>query len=200
MRGVASTSELLKLAGSIGRPVPSPTGELVKELSPRRGGHAHRCTLSDTYGKGSFPLHTDTAFWPVPCRYVIFRVRGDIRRATTILTFADLFRLGTPDLSDLASRSIWLVHTSSRTFYCSMRFRHRDLQGWRYDGQCMSPANRAALIIKERLNPLLADRRAECVSWTSDMAVVLCNWKVLHGRGPSPSDENLRILERIYVE
>jgi len=32
--GITGRSELLELARSVGKPVPSPTGELIKELSP----------------------------------------------------------------------------------------------------------------------------------------------------------------------
>jgi hypothetical protein len=198
--GITSQSELLELARSIGHPVPSPTGELLKELTPTPQAHAHRGTLSDTYATGSFPLHTDTAFWPLPSKYIVLRVRGDIRRPTTILTFADLFREGTDDLCALAERSIWLVRTPSKNFYCSMRFLAGDATGWRYDAQCMSPVNEAALRVKEMLGSLSTCSRVDCIHWTGHSAVVLCNWEVLHGRGPSPPDENGRILERVYVE
>ena len=200
LTGVTSRSELLELARSIGHPVPSPTGELVKELTPTLRADARKGTLSDTYGTGLFPLHTDTAFWPVPSRYVVLRVRGDIRRHTTVLTFADLLREGTAELYALAERSVWLVRTPSKSFYCSMKFRSRGTTGWRYDRQCMIPVNDAAVKVQELLRPLLLGDRIHYINWTDDLAVVLCNWEVLHGRGPSPPCENGRILERVYVE
>ena len=160
---------------------------------------SHRGTLSKTYGTGSFPLHTDTAFWPVPSRYVVLRVRGDIRRHTTVLTFADLSREGPTELRGFTDRSIWLVRTPSRSFYCSMKFRLRDKTGWRYDSQCMFPVNEEAVKVRAMLRPLLLGDRVDYINWTGEMAVVLCNWEVLHGRGPSPPNENSRVVERIYV-
>jgi hypothetical protein len=133
--GITSQSELLDLARSIGRPVASPTGELVKQLTPTPQAHARRGTLSHTYATGSFPLHTDTAFWPVPSKYIVLRARGDIRRPTTILTFVDLFRKGASDLRALAERSIWLMRAPSKNSYCSMRFHHGDATGWTGDSQ-----------------------------------------------------------------
>src|SRR4051794_6145768 len=84
---ISSRDDLIKLAQSLGRPRPSLTGSIVKELRPVAKHAAQRLTLSATYGLGTFPLHTDTAFWPVPARYVVLRVHGDLRRSTTVRTF-----------------------------------------------------------------------------------------------------------------
>ena len=50
--GITSQPELLELARSIGRPMPSATGELVKELTPTSQADARKGTLSQTYGTG----------------------------------------------------------------------------------------------------------------------------------------------------
>jgi len=197
--GITNRLEALTLARSIGRPLLSPTGELVKELIPKPKVHARPGTLSEIYDRGFFPLHTDTAFWPVPARYVIFRARGDIRRKITILTFAELFRGRPEGLRRLAEHSVWLARTPSESFYCSMKFSSGEGTGWRYDSQCMIPANEAAAKIRQILGHLLLCDHMECIDWKEDLAVVLCNWEVLHGRGPSPMNEGNRILERIYV-
>src|SRR5438552_3631395 len=154
--GITGRSELLELARSVGKPVPSPTGELIKELSPVLQPDGRKGTLSDTYAGGKFPLHTDTAFWPIPSRYILLRVRGDIRRCTTILTFTDLFRGGPDIMRTLASESVWLARTRSRSAYCSMRFRCGDAVGWRYDPQCMIPANSAAARVQKMVGSVLS--------------------------------------------
>jgi len=197
--GVTSRSELLEVAHSVGRPVPGPNGEIVKELTPKPHTEFMTGNLTDTYGTGAFPLHTDTAFWPVPARYGVLRVRGDIRRPTTILHFAELFRERAEELRRLAEKSIWLMRTPSNQFYCSMRFLYQGYHGWRYDSQCMRPVNAAAMEAQEIVGQLSSSCRVECVNWRDDVAVVLCNWDVLHGRGPAPENEVLRTLERIYV-
>lgn len=198
--GIRSQSDLLELATSIGRPVPSQTGELVKELVPTFPAAARKGTLSETYGNGPFPLHTDTAFLPVPRRYVLFRVLGDFRRHTTVLQFVDVFRKSATQVSTLAERSIWQVRTPSSNFYCSMKFRQGNGVGWRYDSQCMIPVNSAAIELEEVLPSLLSHTRPHVINWTTGLAAILCNWKVLHGRGPPPPEEQRRILERVYVE
>jgi hypothetical protein len=95
----------------------SPTGELIKEIRVVSASRARTGTLSATYGSGDFPLHTDTAFWPVPARYVVFQLRGDTRRSTTILSFDDFFRQCDKRTFLLAESSVWLVRTRSASFY-----------------------------------------------------------------------------------
>jgi hypothetical protein len=199
VRGVANRSNLLELARSIGCPVPAPTGELVKELTVKGNAAARKGTFSGIYGEGQFPLHTDTAFWPRPSRYIVLRACGDIRRCTTVLKFQDLVSEKDAELGAV-NRSVWLLRTPSRAFYCSLRFRSENASGWRYDSQCMSPANEAARNAKHVLEYQLTRLRPECINWSPGLAVILCNWVVLHGRGPAPPDEGGRILERIYVE
>lgn len=197
--GINTQSDLLELARSIGRPLPTPTGELIKVLTPTPQANARRATLSKTYGTGAFPLHTDTAFWPVPSRYVVLRANGDTRRDTTILTFTDLIGEGPEQLSTLIDRSVWRVRTPSARFYCSMRFRCGRAAGWRYDAQCMIPVNSASANVQEILNELISRAQLRLINWTGDVAAVLCNWHVLHGRGAAPPNEGNRILERVYV-
>jgi hypothetical protein len=198
---VRAQSTLLEVAYSLGRPVLSPTGELIKNLSPRNTeASSSRRTLSAIYGMGKFPLHTDTAFWPVPCRYLVFRATGDIRRSTTILTLASLVsRLG-PEFQNLAERSVWISRTPQASFYCSMIFAAGGERCLRFDRNCMHPANNSALRVNEILERSPLDDMECCVNWAEDTALVVDNWKTLHGRGPMPLNEQLRVLERIYVE
>src|SRR5437763_1065336 len=132
--GITTGSDLLALAHSIGRPILSPTGELLKEIIPTDQAEARSGTLSAKHGTGAFPLHTDTAFFK----------------------FEDVFQGKSGDLPLLVNRSIWRVRTCSASHYCSMRFRHRKDVGWRYDEHCMIPVNEAATMIHAELPPLLA--------------------------------------------
>jgi hypothetical protein len=63
----------------------------------------------------------------------------------------------------------------------------------------MTPVNAAATEVNEILHPVVTAGRGDCISWASDIAVVLANWRVLHGRGPEPEGEGIRIIERLYV-
>lgn len=198
--GVASRDELLRLAFSLGRPVRSPTGELIRQLVPTETDHAKPSTLSAMHGLGAFPLHTDTAFWPRPCRYLVFRATGDVRRPTTLASFERLLSSLGDGFLALAERSVWIASAPIQSHYCLMRFRFGQHIGWRYDPRSMIPANDAARRVHSRLNDLLPSLETEVVRWEEGSAVIVCNWKMLHGRGPMPANEKRRILERIYVE
>jgi hypothetical protein len=197
--GVATTSAMLEVAKTLGCPIPSPTGEVVKQIRVISASQARPDTLSAVHGIAEFPLHSDTAFWPLPARYVVLRVYGDVRRQTIIRPFEDILGKGDNRLRVLAETSVWVVRTPSAHFYSSMRFRLDNQIGWRYDRQCMFPANDAAEELAATLDPVTTCGYGERISWSGEEAVVLSNWKVLHGRGPAPREEHNRILERIYV-
>lgn len=195
--GIDSTRSLLDLSKSLGTPVAAPTGEIIKELRITEREFARPGTLSHKYGQGSFPFHTDTVFWSLPARYLVFRIRGDMRRSTLVKTFATLLQECGSRATELAERSVWRLITPKSQVYSSMTFRTSGESGWRYDTTYMRPANRAAHELDEsvRINASVG----ECISWRKDEAVVVANWGALHGRGPAPANEGQRILERIYV-
>jgi hypothetical protein len=199
IKGISSRSELLDLGKALGCPEPTPNGEMIKEIRVTPAAKAPSGSQSSIYGTGPFPLHTDTVFWPVPVRYVILRASGDMRRPTTVMGFAGLLQGCDTRFSALIEQSIWLAGTRSKRFYCSLRFRRGDVVGWRYDGDLMSPVNAAAVEVSKVLRPLTAGARPNCVDWCADVALVLSNWSVLHGRGPEPPEEGNRIIERLYV-
>src|ERR1700733_14506048 len=84
VKNVPDRAEFLELARSLGRPMMSPTGQLIKEIKITSKLLARPGTLSAAHGRGAFPLHTDTAFWPIPARYLMLRIQGDARRPTTV--------------------------------------------------------------------------------------------------------------------
>ncbi len=198
--GVASQDELSQIARSLGRPVISPTGELIKRLVPKDVTTARPGTLSAAHGTGAFPLHTDTAFWPTPCRYLVLRATGDVRRITAVASFARLLRSLGNSFHKLAERSVWIARTPTHSHYCSMIFRVGRQTGWRYDPQCMVPVNEAAKQVDMSLRDATTEFETETLRWEEGLAIIVCNWKMLHGRGPMPIEEKRRVLERIYVE
>ncbi len=191
--GVDSELALMKMAQRIGDPVPSPSGELIKCITPRICDDAHPGTLSHRFGTGTLPFHTDTAFWAVPARYLVFRVLGDFRRRTHIVSFRSIVDEA---LTDLVSYSIWLAKTPRSAFYCSMRVQKI---GFRYDGNCMQPVNDSAKAVKVAIETALNTCSSYPINWKAGRVVIVDNWRVLHARGDAPKDEGPRTLERIYV-
>jgi hypothetical protein len=197
--GISSQSNLLELGISLGSPVRTPNGELVKEIRRIPREEAPPGSQSALYGSGPFPLHTDTVFWPLPVKYVLLRGYGDTRRPTTVKSFSDLIKNCDKQFHADALESIWLVGAGPTKFYCSLQFRDRDSMGWRYDADLMHPANEAAVRVNNIVRPLVINNEVESIMWTGDQAVVLSNWTTLHGRGPQPQNEGVRIVERLYV-
>ena len=197
--GVSSQADLLALGKTLGCPVPTPNGELVKEIRRIPKDKAPPGSQSSIYGAGPFPLHTDTVFWPLPVRYVLLRGYGDTRRPTTVMSFSNLVRESDAQFHAFARNSVWVVGAGSKRFYCSLHFREGDSSGWRYDTDLMSPANDAAVRVHEVLRSLVNSEAVDPITWSGDKAVVISNWTTLHGRGPQPPDEGIRVIERLYV-
>jgi hypothetical protein len=80
-----------------------------------------------------------------------------------------------------------------------MKFRVNQAMVWRYDRQCMFPANYAADEVAQAFQSVLEQNIGNNIDWSQQDAVVLANWQVLHGRGAEPPDERERTLEGNYV-
>lgn len=199
VHGISSKEELLELGKALGHPVQTPNGEYIKEIKPFSVNDAPSGSQSSIYGKGMFPLHTDTVFWPLPVKYVLLRARGDLRRPTTVRSFADILFDCDIQFNMLAENSVWLVGPGYRKFYCSMRFHYEDSIVWRYDTDLMSPINESAFKAEKIFYPLVKSEKVDLINWSENTAVVLYNWIVMHGRGPEPPNEGLRVIERLYV-
>lgn len=185
----------LEVARAVGEPVVSPTGDLVRRLVPKDRADAISGTFSHAYGRAGFPLHTDTAFWPLPARYLVMRVTGDTRRPTVVapIRVPIAGALGAEVVS-----SVWVV-SSVNPFYGSMQFRHNGDWGFRYDPMTMRPANAAAVKVQSCLPVVFAELPTFSIDWTTVGTIIVDNWRALHGRGPEPAGEGYRVLERIYV-
>lgn len=190
---------LLRIAQSLGSVVEQSGGQVIRKLTPKHSNDARYNSLSHKFGLGQFPLHTDTAFYPNPVRYLVMAVEGDLRRVTTVISTASVL-YPDPDraFEDAVRRSVWISRAHS-PFYCSMNFQTADGRGYRYDCSCMTPANTAAQTVAARMPSLMSRAKPYAVDWASTGTLVLDNWRVLHGRGPEPAEEGPRELYRIYV-
>lgn len=115
------------------------------------------------------------------------------------MTFEDLVRGHDSRLHSLLQKSVWRVNAGRSKFYCSLKFRHGDLSGWRYDADLMFPSNGAAIEVHSVLRQLVKREDTGVITWSGSKAAVLLNWTTLHGRGPEPPSEGIRVIERLYV-
>ena len=199
VEGIAGPDALLRLARSLGSPVRLPDGTYCRSLAPRSRGEAPRRTFSKIHGRGVFPLHTDTAFWPTPARFVLLAHDGDGRRQTTLCSFDRFLADLGPHMMVHVSGSVWRVPRNAGGFYCSMRFRVGNRVGWRYDPHNMIPVNRAARSVSDALRERAQAGARHQHDWGTNTALVVRNWSCLHGRASEPPDEGPRTIHRIYV-
>src|SRR5208282_2252301 len=60
-----------QIALSLGKIAPGRGYQLVERIVPEEPGTARAGSLSSKYGLAPLPLHTDTAHWITPCRYLV---------------------------------------------------------------------------------------------------------------------------------
>lgn len=201
MPGVNGGPDLLQLAMSLGKPVENARHQLISELRVVPSTEARPLTLSAIFGTGIFPLHTDTAFWPTPARFLVMLAEGDIRRTTTICPIRKILDSGDINIVNLIEKSVWIARGEGRSRYALMTLETKNVRsGVRFDRQCMKPANASAMKVAAYFDMNDYAFSAERVEWRSQTAVVISNWYALHGRGPQPANEQQRIIRRIYVE
>lgn len=193
---ICSQSEFLDFANSLGKTITLNDGNVIKSLRVTNSCTAKSNTLSQKYGSGIFPFHTDTAFWTKPARLVLLRaVSGDLRRPTVVKSFAALTNGIT---QDLLRRSSWICDTGLKKYYTTMYFENHGKSGLRYDPNCMQPANKAAKIVDEVIRPRSFEIKGEIIDWKPNRVAIIPNWYYLHARGTGYEDFD-RLIERIYI-
>ena len=188
---------LLALAGTLGEVVPSrPRSDLIDRLRPARAESARLPSLSRRYGTGAFPLHTDTAHWPTPARYILVVCLhpGRLRRGTLLVQFPSL-QFNRQEEVVLRS-GVFLVRNARASWYSTVLSSERPYV--RFDPGCMVPAtadgHEASRILQERIAASFPTR----IDWTRGKLVILDNWRLLHGREAAEGDED-RVLLRVLV-
>jgi len=172
---------------------------IVRTIAPQDRDSA-RNTLSSRYGFGPFPLHTETAYWRTPVRWLLLRclAPGSASRATTVVD-TELLRIS-PRLLRLMCNEIWIV-AARRPFLATVA--RPPANGHplaiRFDRDCMRPLTRGARDLAAILDTLLSEIAPIEVTWSTDDLLVVDNYRCLHGRGSASSPDPDRVLERILV-
>jgi L-asparagine oxygenase len=195
--GIQNEESFLHVAMKLGDPIALADGNFIKELKVRSKRDAKINTLGSRFGTGMFPFHTDTAFWSPPARLVLLRaVSGDLSRGTYVKPFDDLFEgISGHEIR----RSVWICDTGKRKFYSTISFEASHQRGYRFDPNCMRPANALAKQIEEIIKPRCLELNKNRIGWQPNMVAVIPNWTHLHARGASNSSQQERTLQRIYL-
>jgi alpha-ketoglutarate-dependent taurine dioxygenase len=197
-----SKSELIEIGRKLGEPVSSRAkGDLVDELRPLAQIKANRNSLSSLYGTGSFPLHTDTAYKRTPVRYILlYAKKTGAGNRVTFLT--DGFQSIDNNVSKTELEStVFKIKNGKYSFLGSMLCRS-DLGEYfiRLDQGCMVPATRESRVVFHTYLESLDQQPKIEVNWEEGDLLIIDNWRMLHGRGPSLSYDADRLLYRMNVQ
>lgn len=189
--------QLIKIASQLGRPVPSRNSVgIVQELIPSTKAKFAN-SLSSKYKNGFFPLHTDTAHWPIPCRYIVLgcSYQGENERKTFLLNFRNL-PITKIERNYLMSEPFKILN-GRKSFYGTVLEQNRPFI--RYDPGCMSPISPYGEIALDAFSQQRTARAIISIDWFEGKIVVIDNWRVLHGRSNGLGKGSERIISRILV-
>jgi hypothetical protein len=175
---------------------------LIAELRPLLVSEARPCTTSGKYGRGSFPLHTDMAHWPVPPRYLVMRSAGSAAATPTLLVDAKALDLD-GRYGPHWRRAVWRVIQVRRPFLCSMHFSIGKTTGLRWDPDAMVPHSSLAEELAIDLSETLERSRhtqATAFTWKQpNNLLIVDNWRIMHARPDVQDADAHRLLQRVVV-
>jgi Taurine catabolism dioxygenase TauD, TfdA family len=190
-------AELKLLASALGEIAPGRGGRPVEPILPESVETARPGSLSSKYGLRPLPLHTDTAHWNVPCRYLLLACvdPGSVPTPTILL---DSRSVQLSDSERLACRSAPFVVRNGRfSFYGTIMDRDRPFI--RLDPGCMKALSNDGA---DALAAFSLERQAKSLLqhyWKRGDVLLFDNWRILHARGYDAPTEPGRILFRIMI-
>ncbi|MBP6056662.1 MAG: TauD/TfdA family dioxygenase [Candidatus Fonsibacter sp.] len=194
----SSDSELISIASEIGNIIKHPNGQDVFLLKPKSENESLLGTFSNKHGLLDFPLHTDTAFYKNPVRFILMHSANSNSCDTTILRKSDFWDQLTYAEKKIAERAIYVVKTNRERFYTSFIFKENKEYGIKYDPSCMIPFNKFAKDFDQIFHAVISKIETKNIKWTEGKTLIIDNWKTLHGRKSAEKDIT-RILKRIYI-
>ena len=190
-------TEILDFARALGTPAAEPRdGVVVKPLRPVVNAAAPENTLSSRYGEGSFPLHTEGAYWRVPPRFLLlFCVDPGECEQVTLLLDGDPLRRDQENCS--LATSPWLVSAGLRSFLSTVV--GSDLRV-RFDRDCMRPTTALGLLAESKIRGFISSMEPYRHRWRTGDLLIIDNWRTLHGRGGSRQGaDTRRLLLKVMV-
>ena len=190
-------SELGRIGDMLGTRVMGRAGALDEVIQPQASDDAHPRSLSAQYGLNTLPLHVELGHRPRPCRYLLLGcIDPGSPRAVTMLL--DWRTLGfSPEELHLLEGAPIFVRTGRRSFYSTIL--SADRAYLRYDPGCLEAVDERGRTALRLLEQRLAVGFPEIHEWRRGDILIIDNWRVLHGRGPSGHGSGRR-LARILID
>jgi len=163
-------------------------------LAPAERDDAHTSSLSAIYGFQPFPMHSDTAHWATPARYLALYCwrAGGTPSETKLLDIASA-SLSSAERC-LMEQAVFFVRNGRQSFYSSVVAPGR--RYIRFDPGCMTPANPPAAAVVKMIARLRDSSASMALILQPGEILVLDNWRLLHARGrvEDPSRRMIRGL------
>lgn len=194
-----NSERALRLANNLGVPQRDYRDtRIIRTIKPQSESESKVNTLSSRYGFGSFPLHTDTAYWRIPAKYIILRcINPGAGNRRTILFDTHAWALSDREQSLLINEP-W--RTIGRFgFLCTVAELRKSRLSYRYDLHCMMPLTRQARSLHTWLTERINISKVLEICWHEQDLLVIDNHRCLHGRTNSDFHDPERELERILV-
>lgn len=189
---------LLSIGKNLGRPISARGGiGLVQQLSPLDKANGYPRSLTSKFGMSSFPFHSDTSHWLTPCRYIILGcISPGAGHRTTELARLDKLDLTSSEIKFLHNHPFRVIN-GSKSFFSSILGHNRPFI--RYDPGCMQSASCRTDLSNEILSPQRLENISEQISWFAGKIIVIDNWRALHRRSFSATNDKDRTLKRVLV-
>jgi hypothetical protein len=196
--GVFLRNTLFSIATQLGVPVRAGrSASQICELRPAEAVRARAHSLSGKYSTGSFPCHTDAAHWPIPCRYILLAcVNPGAGHRPTLLLDSYAVPL-TAWQREVLGSTPFRVKNGRGSFFSTVLQEGRPFI--RYDPGCMQPLSARGGQALSYFDSQTWQGLVERITWISGDILIVDNWRILHGRGPSTCDDAARTLLRLYV-
>lgn len=188
--------EMSRLGGLFGTRAAGRAGASEEVIQPQTSDDAHPRSLSAQYGLNALPFHVELSHRTLPCRYLLLGCI-DPGSPSALTMLLDWRTLGfSPEEFRLLESAPILVRSGRRSFYSTILRCDRTLL--RYDPGCLEAVDergRAALRLVEHRLALGSPYIHE---WRRGEILIIDNWRVLHGRGPSEHGSGRR-LARLLI-
>lgn len=197
--GANLVGHLMDVALRLGTPTASRRKRSPLEvLTPIERKEARPSSSSRLFGIESIPLHTDTAHWVTPCRYIILGCvsPGTCGRRTIL---ADSAQLGLHNEARQLLRDCqFRVVNGRRSFFAPVM--HSDISLIRFDQACMAPIDAESRLAFRTMRRAVTEVTVDAVDWSAGRVLVVDNWRMLHGRTEPTRAGGGRVLARVLVQ
>jgi len=191
--------DLIDISNMIGIPVKTRIGGcLIDRLSPKRKENAYKNSLSSIYELNSFPLHSDTAYYKIPVKYIMLYCKdpGTGGRSTYLYDTYKLTCTGDEFRFKLIN-TIFKVINGRNSFLTTLY--NPSIGFFRLDRNCMRYTTTEGEELLQEIDKFIQQDDIHEVNWSLGDLLIFDNWRFLHGRGSNKSEDFDRLLYRLSV-